>query len=542
MPRANQSRKGGPSSVAGPAKKMGGCPSPESVAAILQLVQSIPEGDTEKDGQELEGRPAKRAKSTPSGHKTICVGRERLLLPDWQAAVNPKHIVVSRQNVGRHLSLKLTRARAPSKEWQLTLSSRRKSSATFQVSHTFPERGLTDRQASALSVAEKCGFDSGDHGCLWTSIAVSIKQDGTSVQLEFTIVVNWNESLTIWGNSQLNTQQTIRNAVISTWYPAEGRLLALPQSSPSPQDFYEAAYVPDKEAFDADVSSLRVPHLEASLFPFQRRAVQWLLRREGVQWRMGIDGSNGGIHQYLTPDEELPLSFTAFRDADNGEFYLSSALGVATRDTLPFRSMQNIRGGILAEEMGLGKTLEVIGLMLLHKRPEGPAMVYDPSLGREILATSATLIVCPSSLLDQWISELGRHAPSLKVLFYPGLKKASKNKHDIQISAEYMDEHDVVITTYEVLRTEIWIATDEVVRSMRNARRYERPTSPLVQLSWWRVCIDEAQMVENWTNNAAKLARMIPRVNAWAITGTPVKDDIQKGTTRCVQPPLDCTN
>jgi len=51
----------------------------------------------------------------------------------------------------------------------------------------------------------------------------------------------------------------------------------------------------------------------------------------------------------------------------------------------------------------------------------------------------------------------------------------------------------------------------------------------LVSLSWWRVCIDEAQMVENWTSNAAKLARMVPRVNAWAITGTPVKDDIQKG-------------
>jgi E3 ubiquitin-protein ligase SHPRH len=179
--------------------------------------------------------------------------------------------------------------------------------------------------------------------------------------------------------------------------------------------------------------------------------------------------------------------------------------------------------------MGLGKTLEVIALMLLHPRPEGPVMIFDPFLGRELLTTSATLIVAPSSLLDQWLSELNRHAPSLRVMYYPGIKKLAKLKDGSELSAEHLAQQNVVVTTYEVLRTEIWAASDEPARSMRNQKQYERVRSPLVQLSWWRVCIDEAQMVENWTNNAAQLARRIPRINAWGVTGTPVKDDIQKG-------------
>ena len=155
-------------------------------------------------------------------------------------------------------------------------------------------------------------------------------------------------------------------------------------------------------------------------------------------------------------------------------------------------------------------------------------MAYDPFLGRELQTTGATLIITPLPLLDQWLSELNRHAPSLQVVYYPGLKKAAKMK-GVDLSAKQLSQQDVVITTYEVLRTEIWSAVDCPERAMRGEKQYERQTSPLVELGWWRVCIDEAQMVDNWTSNAAVFARRIPRVHAWAITGTPVKDDIQKG-------------
>jgi E3 ubiquitin-protein ligase SHPRH len=42
----------------------------------------------------------------------------------------------------------------------------------------------------------------------------------------------------------------------------------------------------------------------------------------------------------------------------------------------------------------------------------------------------------------------------------------------------------------------------------------------------YRVCIDEAQMIESGVSNAAVVARMIPRINAWCITGTPVRKNV----------------
>jgi E3 ubiquitin-protein ligase SHPRH len=376
-------------------------------------------------------------------------------------------------------------------------------------------------------------FNSGEEGCIWAAVDISVRQNLGSIQLDLSIEVRWNERTTIWGNERLNStsQQTLRDKVLGTWYPdLHLRDASGTPPSWSPQDFYEAACVPDKQSLDAEVSSMEIPRLEATLYPFQRRGVQWLLRREGVEWHWDPQSSHGAILPYVPPPSpDPPISFAQVKDADGNGIYLSPLLGAATRDPSLFRSLQDLRGGILAEEMGLGKTLEVIALMLLHQRPEGPVMVFDPFLGRELLATSATLIVAPSSLLDQWLSELNRHAPSLKVMFYPGIKKLAKLKDGSELSAEHLAEQNVVVTTYEVLRTEIWAASDVPARSMRNQKQYERVRSPLVQLSWWRVCIDEAQMVENWTNNAAQLARKIPRINAWGVTGTPVKDDVQKG-------------
>jgi E3 ubiquitin-protein ligase SHPRH len=80
-------------------------------------------------------------------------------------------------------------------------------------------------------------------------------------------------------------------------------------------------------------------------------------------------------------------------------------------------------------------------------------------------------------------------------------------------------EQDVVLTTYNVLANEIHYAGPTPDRQLRHQKRYEPRRSPLVQISWWRVCLDEAQMVESGVSNAATVARLIPRCNAWAVSG-----------------------
>ena len=299
-----------------------------------------------------------------------------------------------------------------------------------------------------------------------------------------------------------------------------------------PQKFYEASYVPPQDSIDPALQTAEIPGITTKLYPFQRRTIAWLLDREHASWtkKTGTNETHAqGVATRLRPPSETPISFTVAKDTAGQDFSLSPLLGVVAKDPSRYWSLQDIRGGILAEEMGLGKTLEVIALLLLHRRPSGPSTVFDPFSERQLRPTGATLIIAPSSLLDQWMAELKKHAPKLNVTYYSGFKSFVRNKKDEATAIKHLASSDVVMTTYEVLRPEVHLALEPPARSMRGEKRYERPKSPLMELSWWRVCIDEAQMVENWATNAATLARLIPRVNAWAITGTPVKDDVQNG-------------
>lgn len=69
------------------------------------------------------------------------------------------------------------------------------------------------------------------------------------------------------------------------------------------------------------------------------------------------------------------------------------------------------------------------------------------------------------------------------------------------IQPHMLAEQDVVITTYDVLRSELNYvdiphSNSKDGRRFRNQKRYMAIPSPLVAVEWWRICLDEAQMVE----------------------------------------------
>ena len=165
-----------------------------------------------------------------------------------------------------------------------------------------------------------------------------------------------------------------------------------------------------------------------------------------------------------------------------------------------------------------------------------------------------TLIVTPPSLAQQWAEELKTHAPSLRVLVYEGwarlpvpfteeeveklrqsktyrakkakalakqlgsgVQKTSKNKgkakekprtstgnldedddQEILDWCQYINTFDVCITTYTVLQHDLGIARPPPDRPRRTIATYtniDRPRSPLVMVEWYRVIMDEVQMV-----------------------------------------------
>ena len=155
------------------------------------------------------------------------------------------------------------------------------------------------------------------------------------------------------------------------------------------------------------------------------------------------------------------------------------------------------RGGFLAEDMGLGKTLEVICLALAHPAP--PAWVAASR--RRV---KATLVVAPPSLLRQWARECRHRAPALKVLEY-GLSAT-----DGVLRQRGARDADVILCGYAAAGS----LGDDV--------------------EFWRVCLDEphAHLTASPRTNridfspAVAVCAAIDAPNRWGVTGTPVTNSL----------------
>jgi E3 ubiquitin-protein ligase SHPRH len=501
-------------------KNLGSDSQEDEVKAMVNYLKSMPDNSSLDIDEE---RPAKRARTT-SDLGSVSIVRHELSFVMYSSEAVDEPLHITRHDVGELIVV--YRLWKPDR---LHITLRRASkTAGFLVSHGIPENDIPISLEVCLYVEQHLSRDPGSEGCLWACLDVDLMQDGSRVDIKIAFDVRWNKSRDVSVESRSRPQQEMASFVLGNCFP-ELALAERSHAGVSPQNFYEAVHVPDKEAFDQSLLSAEIPNLTATLFAFQRRSLRWLLNREGVEWTKDTHSDTSILIPYESTQSSNPISFTEARDSAGQKFSLSPTFRVVATDVSPYFGLQTFRGGILAEEMGLGKTLEIIALMLLHRRPEEPRTVLDPYLGQHVRPTGATLIITPASLLDQWLSELSRHAPHLNVRYYPGFSASVKGDRTEQHVVDELASQDVVLTTYEVLRPEVHMALEPPERPTRGERVRRRLKSPLVQLSWWRVCVDEAQMVEDWKTNTATVARLIPRVNAWAITGTPVKGGVQNG-------------
>lgn len=106
-------------------------------------------------------------------------------------------------------------------------------------------------------------------------------------------------------------------------------------------------------------------------------------------------------------------------------------------------SSSEMRGGILADEMGMGKTIQA-------RRPPAPSPADIPSSSSPPLPgrTRATLIICPVAAPIQWPGEIELYPSegSTRVLVYHGTKRA-------KVEQEF-DKYDFVITTYSTIESD----------------------------------------------------------------------------------------
>ncbi len=139
--------------------------------------------------------------------------------------------------------------------------------------------------------------------------------------------------------------------------------------------------------------------------------------------------------------------------------------------------------------MGLGKTVQVIALLLLAQREAAKAK----GSGRR-----PALLVLPASLIGNWKSECARFAPGLRLFV------AHPSELEAPLSAPPPDlaELDLIITTYGMLSRQPWIA----------------------EVEWGLVVLDEAQAIKNPSTRQTRAVKSLRALQRLALTGTPVEN------------------
>ena len=142
-------------------------------------------------------------------------------------------------------------------------------------------------------------------------------------------------------------------------------------------------------------------------------------------------------------------------------------------------------GACLADDMGLGKTVQTLAAIQQDRR-EG---VEEP-----------TLLVCPTSVLNNWLKEAARFTPDLPLMMHHGPGR----KRDAEF-VEAARQHAIVMASYGVLARDVGF---------------------MAEVPWRGIVLDEAQNIKNPATRQAWAARSLGAEYRVALTGTPVENHV----------------
>lgn len=198
--------------------------------------------------------------------------------------------------------------------------------------------------------------------------------------------------------------------------------------------------------------------LATTLLPYQLQGLNWLRDREFPR----LPASPNETVQLWKRD---PLSRDMFTNIATS--YTTKAPDLAS-------------GSILAHDMGLGKSIQIIALM-----------VSDPNRG-----SGPTLIVAPLNVMSNWSGQIEKHVKpehALRVFTYHGSTRS------IQSPAE-LGSFDVVLTTYQTM------ALKYLPAGQKDQAKPVPRSSGLFSVAWRRVILDEGHQIRNSKSKMAQAA------------------------------------
>ncbi|KAI0352754.1 hypothetical protein OH77DRAFT_756955 [Trametes cingulata] len=154
-------------------------------------------------------------------------------------------------------------------------------------------------------------------------------------------------------------------------------------------------------------------------------------------------------------------------------------------------------GGMLADEMGMGKTIQMISLMVSDH------------------GAKPNLVIAPTVAIMQWRNEIEMHTDGLlKTLVWHGASRES--------SVNELKKYDVVLTSYAVLES----CFRKQHSGFKRKGKIVKERSPLHAIEWNRVILDEAHNIKERQTNTAKATFELQAKYRWCLSGTPLQNRV----------------
>ncbi|XP_058773655.1 ATP-dependent helicase rhp16-like [Vicia villosa] len=190
-------------------------------------------------------------------------------------------------------------------------------------------------------------------------------------------------------------------------------------------------------------------------------------------------------------------------------------------------------GGVLADEMGMGKTIQAIALVLAQRELQQNGFAFSqsplPSSSEALPLIKGTLVICPVVAITQWVDEIKRCTlkGSTKVLAYHGVGR-------VKIWKEF-SKYDFVITSYSIVESECrnmsnssWRERNcegpSVVKQEKRKKNESDAMPALHAVKWQRIILDEAHFIKDKRSNTTQAVFALESTYKWALSGTPFQN------------------